>query len=278
MIKNQRRVFRGRGGPTDRRLPKHNARRRKHHSPRQPKDEGEEEESNLCQEHVVLGETPLPELCELDLNDTESEQWDLAVGLDEIFTGDDEHRRPNSNLVAADTAERQGGGCQAEIDHLLQRIKNNQQSMQLSKSLDIPANYQKHVLNAVHNTALEWKFLLTYYSNDDSANKDIILQQQTIVGSLLFQLVQQALQCGPLSGSKAGYMKRCGSDVAQLVLAFLETTFPNRHECMALGWTEKQAESIDRWRRNARAAAEKEQSPSKSVLKKQLQSARQRKT
>ena len=116
----------------------------------------------------------------------------------------------------------------------------------------------------------------------------------------LFQLVQMAMQVGPLSGSKPGYFKRCGADVAELAYEFLITlmngsysknTIDTNKEAMSasrqsktsdwsisptqikdeLRLTEKQIQVIQKWIMNAEKAAMGKNSPSKSVRKKQKQ-------
>ena len=49
----QRRIFRGQGGPTDRRLPKHNARRRRKHQSNSNHDENENDDDHENENNVV---------------------------------------------------------------------------------------------------------------------------------------------------------------------------------------------------------------------------------
>lgn len=88
-------------------------------------------------------------------------------------------------------------------------------------------------------------------------------------GQWLFELIQASLQCGPLSGAKPGYFKRCGSAAAVSVHAYLVKICGATvaDTSAALAWTEKQAATSEAWKRRAWQAANVESSvePSKSV-------------
>mmetsp|Transcript_83268 Transcript_83268/g.124894 ORF Transcript_83268/g.124894 Transcript_83268/m.124894 type:complete len:88 (+) Transcript_83268:1-264(+) len=79
-------------------------------------------------------------------------------------------------------------------------------------------------------------------------------------------LLQLSLQSGPLAGSKPGYFKRCGGEVARVVLVFLGTVIEFIDD---LRFSEKQVAALDTWKLNAQKAAENDKPPSKSALKKQ---------
>ena len=85
----------------------------------------------------------------------------------------------------------------------------------------------------------------------------------------IYELIQHALQCGPLAGGKPGYFKRCGSQVATMVHAFLVEIVAHGDEAMAMGMTEKQAKAIEKFKANALKASENAKPPSASVQKKQ---------
>ena len=104
----------------------------------------------------------------------------------------------------------------------------------------------------------------------------------------VYLLLQLSIQCGPLAGGKPGYFKRCGRDVAQLVLDFLNQVVPavtdddndddspmieasdNRQPLTAsMFFSDHQAVAIKTWKTNAEKAAAQNKPPSKSVLKKQ---------
>jgi hypothetical protein len=85
----------------------------------------------------------------------------------------------------------------------------------------------------------------------------------------MFELIQMALQSGPLAGAKPGYFKRCGSDVSQQALDFLNSTVSDKEDAAFLHFSEKQADVIDKWRNNACKAAESDKPPSKSAVKRQ---------
>lgn len=79
----------------------------------------------------------------------------------------------------------------------------------------------------------------------------------------IYGLVQMAMQTGPLTGSNAGYFKRCGWEVAQMALDFLNS-LPSR-----LYFRDSQSKAIEKWRSNAQKALDNPKPPSKSMLKRQ---------
>jgi hypothetical protein len=148
-------------------------------------------------------------------------------------------------------------------------------------------NYQRHALDATRNAIREYRSILRRYHGansvgeamgcDESEDEDglhrraglvwnerqqVLQEDRKELGAEIFGLTQQALQCGPLAGSKAGYMKRCGCDVASRVLRFLHDAFPDDDDdddgtnaYAFLGWTEKQAQAARAWKRSAERAA-----------------------
>merc|ERR1711865_171801 len=120
-----------------------------------------------------------------------------------------------------------------ELDHLMTRIHNIQSSIQFSASSIInPITYRNNVLNPVANVTNEWRSIVRYHyhnhtkhsTNNDSASAERSLMETKTTSLAVFMLLQQALQCGPLAGSKPGYFKRCGSEIATVVHEFLNTS------------------------------------------------------
>ena len=248
-----RRTFRGRGGPTDRRLPKHNAARRR---PTREKEEAEV----VAVDGVSIDETTV----------CESPQEDLAVAAqipDDDFTlkiidpaitspelNDCSDTSPHVN-EAEELEQEAFESYRKEVDHLLRRIRNNRTSMSLSNTaLANPTSYQTNVLAACLNTFREWRSILRHHNLDEVTKKT--------TGLAIFELLQQSLQCGPLSGSQPGYFKRCGSETAAIVQNYLQDATVD-----TLCLSKNQADAIERWKDNALKAAASNKSPSKSVLK-----------
>ena len=151
-----------------------------------------------------------------------------------------------------------------EIQTLRTKIKNIQKSIQTSSSLTIPTNYQTNCLNAVSKVINTWKTIPSYY-RDEVIN--LIQQQNNIIketSTLIFQLIQLSLQCGPLSGSKPGYFKRCGSEISKMVMNYLNNMEPLEE----LYFTEKQSNVIEKWLHDATRVSELDVSPSFKVLNK----------
>lgn len=255
----QRRVFRGRGGPNDRRLPKHNARRRRpppreagpttsvEHNPQQT---GEEDEWSTTEEE----------------NDEEQ-----AVQGEQVVNQDDEaleQSPPDAHFLK-------------EVDHFKQRIRNVKYSIQTSTlALNTLSTYQNNVLRAIVNCAMEWRSTLKYHNEkvkgalERGEIKTIAICKAC--GLSLFELVQQGLQCGPLAGSKPGYFRRCGSETAKMVLKFLDELAPNKEGLLGMFWSEKQADAVEKWKNEASKAIIKDAEPSKHVKKKMHEAAKKR--
>lgn len=232
---SSRRTFRGRAGPTDGRLNKHQARRRKQNScddaTSRNNKYGDEDESK--KQTLIVKEENQQEV---------SEQED----------------------VSSDETE-QGNEADKEIQHLIRRVRNVRESIQLSATANAnPCTWHQNVLNPVGNCVGEWRAIVSHYQNDlepDACKAP---------GLAVYELIQMGMQSGPLAGGKPGYFKRCGCDTARQALTFLDNTVPNNKEASALHFTPKQADAIDKWRNNARKAVEDDKPPSKSVLKKQI--------
>jgi len=234
-MQQHRRLFRGRGGPTDRRLPEHNARRR-----RRTQDQEDRQEKYPV--------TPKEEHANDSIEQDMQSEEEAGVPASSHDTGNESNTIEEEASVTPLPEH-------AAIQHLQQRIRNVRSSIQTSQTLSDPSKYQKHVLQAVANCLKEWKCILAQYSLDPAQQKETAL--------VIFELLQQALQCGPLAGSKPGYFKRCGAIVAEMVLHFLETNLPDPDVL----FTEKQYRAVAKWKDNARKAVDKGSSPSKSVQK-----------
>lgn len=273
----QRRTFRGRGGATDRRLPKQNAGRRR---PNRNNDDDENPPSTLSRESPAV------------VSEGEENDDDLVVIVSTETNLGNDVRIPALPLTDTtgsndlDDIENQEDSSPPppylkETKHLKRRMRNVQEiSIQTSRdsiASDL-SKYQNNVLNATQNCVNEWRSISRHYSSknnddNDSANdndKCIPSELRTEVGLAVFQLVQLTVQSGPLSGAKPGYFKRCGSDVAKVVLDFLEEVVPQHNalgmDCM--GFSSKQMNAMNKWKVNAGKAVENNKPPSKSVMKK----------
>jgi len=265
----QRRTFRGRGGPTDRRLAKHNAARRRPHPPPSltGHQQGQEhqQEQDISISIVDLGANQAVEQVEQDLVNNLS----LLLVSDKSDDEEKEEEQPEEEQAA----------LEKELNHLHTRIRNNRTAMSLSQTaLANPAAYQTNVLAACQNTVAEWRSILKHYFCRVLLLLDVDTVRST--GQAIFELIQQSLQCGPLAGSQPGYFKRCGSETAQLVYDYLVTILVVENNNTVeekdqdairkrLGFTEKQAAAVATWKRNAQKAADKGQPPSKSILQNQ---------
>jgi len=169
-----------------------------------------------------------------------------------------------------------------EMRHLLSRIKRLRESIQLSSAaITNPTTYERNVLNVVTKCYNEYHQILRHHrstieeiqkrESEDPAQQDANSSSIAKAMSLpMFELIQHSVQCGPLTGSNAGYFKRCGSDVAGTVQKYLNTITDELEAC---NFTEKQTQAITKWKQNAEKAASNAKPPSKSALRKQQQAA-----
>jgi hypothetical protein len=254
-MNQQRRMFRGRGGPSDSQLPKHNARRRK--APTQDSDRvrvnkyaAEDEEKRLKEQaDGILRAAVVPNDGENAADDLESINSSERDIVDQAST---------EKVPSADSFP-----SKKEMHHLLHRIRNVRESMQLSATgLGNPSTYENNVLHAVSNCITEWRAILRFYPEDE-------IENPRTVGLQVYEMIQQSLQCGPLAGGKPGYFKRCGVDLAKIVLTFLQLNVANKDDALVLYMTEKQGDAIEKWKVSATKAIENDKPPSKSVVKKQ---------
>jgi hypothetical protein len=231
------RMFRGRSGANDRRLPKFEARRRQRPNDSQrASDDGEPT--------VVV-----------DYSSIDQEENDELVIVEPVVVAEIvEEPKPLPPVEDSSPAGK-------EIKHLLKRIRNVSESTTLSAAaVSNPNTWKNNVLNAVQNTVQEWRAILNHY--DETLEGPQIKEPALAI----YMLVQQAMQTGPLTCSTPGYFKRCGSTVASVALTFLNDTVPDAIE---LRFTEKQAQAVAKWRVAAAKAVASGNPPTKSQVKKQ---------
>lgn len=271
MMNQQRRMFRGRAGPTDSQLPKQNARRR-----RAPKKSGDEVRVSKYDTPYV---PPAPAAAaavveeEVSQHDSDSEEhlggFVGEAGLVISAAADDADE--STRATQQDPSSPNTNPSKKEIRHLLRRIRNVRESMQLSTvGLADPSIYETNVLHAVTNCIVEWRAILRFYPADE-------VDDPVTVGLQVFETIQQALQCGPLAGGKPGYFKRCGANVASVVVNFLRENVADKEDARALYLSEKQADAVEKWKVNATKAIANDKPPSKSALKKQEKSNKSKK-
>ena len=146
---NSRRTFRGRGGPTDRRLPKHQARKRKGTKPNQT---NQDESTTIEIDPQTLSTTQQQE--EHDVEALEIVQQQPQVELSSS----------SKECALLPPPPPPPNPAEQEIRHLQRRIRNVQESIQLSSdSVANPAVWQENVLNAVHNCVQEWRSILLHH-------------------------------------------------------------------------------------------------------------------
>jgi len=237
-------MFRGRGGPTDRRLPKHNARRTRH--PRQGQQH--REDRGILEEEV-------PDLT------IPSEEEISHMGQDDVLESEMEETTP---MQEEEPDTLQNIQCYEEMEHLRKRVKNLRESIQFSEGIASPKTYEQNVLNVAAKCVNEWRSIVTHYPELD-------LDEKVAKGTSLavFELIQHSLQCGPLAGAKPGYFKRCGGQVAKLVVDYMDKILPHESLGQRMGFTAKQLNAMEKWNSNALKAAENDKPPSSSIAKKQ---------
>ena len=250
-----RRTFRGRGGPTDGRI----------RPPRIPRVRRKYEgDGGIDANHIIVVEP------REDTEDAAAPR--IVVPLE-----------PNPTKVKATEApgmeEQETPPLQSQLQHLQQRIRHNRTAMRQTTVAHLE-HYQTHVLAATQNTLREWRSLLRKHHTSTPEQQ----QQQRLLDALqpqLFGLVQQALQTGPLAGAQPGYCKRCGSAVAHVVWEFLQSLLllEDDDDAAYYPWTERQHASLTKWCRNAETAATTtaEQQPSKSIQKRMNKRSKNRK-
>jgi hypothetical protein len=317
---HHRRIFRGRGGPTDRQLPPYNAARRKPTTVTTTVSGGgvvgtTTTASTRVDPNNIYDRNTATDHDDSDTNDDAMEVYELQIidpfvvpVVDEMSETNDVVPNIISSSRGATAASNHLGMIEQdigsssntldnempyrkEVQHLLRRIRNNRTAWSTSSAIGLmnPDVYQTNVLSAALNTIQEWRSIRRYYNDDDDCNMDakeehVVVVVHTnpptamddstkkLIGSEIFQLIQQSIQCGPMSGSQAGYFKRCGNIVARMVHQYLqqavrETTTDDAIHTLCM--TPAQATIIEVWKKNAYKAVLADQAPSKSILRQQ---------
>jgi len=231
-VNNQRRIFRGTGGPTDGNLPpKKTPRVRVKYQHQAASADDNVQLSNNNEDGTDLEEHADVDVNQLSLNDDGNND-----------------RLNNNNHDSASEEEDYNNPLQNEIHHLQKRIQNITLSIQTSPlGISNPNTWRTNCLYPIKNVVKEWRSILSFHSleiqgggSEENVSVDVELQQQqglqsndnstkqTELQQLLhetstkvFILIQMAMQTGPLVGSNPGYFKRCGGEVASVALEFL---------------------------------------------------------
>jgi hypothetical protein len=271
-VNTHRRTFRGNGGPTDSRLPKHSARRRAK-APTRPSSSSSSSSADGLEAGDLVEETPweivVPVEIQQDVLELLQEEEDEAV-LEASSSAEEKEevvQREESELASEEVqVAAVPHPALKELQHLRKRVQNVQESLQLSDGINDPTTYQNNVLNAVSNCVNEWRSIVNHHL-DDLEDDDTDKKATSLA---VFQLIQYSLQSGPLAGANPGYFKRCGSQVAKVVWEYLDRIVPAHPElATCMGFTTKQMDALHQWKKKAQTAAEQDKPPSKSALKKQ---------
>ena len=204
----QRRVFRGRGGATDRNIPP-----KKHHGRRKVKYQNKE--------------------CGIDQHNHSNIKVDDNGDIEENIQNlslDSNSDTSSSPPSTTDTDTK----LFRELKHLNKRIDNVQLSLQTSQLTD-PDKWKMNCLLPVRNVVKEWRSILRFHNiissdviqrssckQDDNVHYDDATKELLkSTSQKVFSLIQMSMQTGPLVGSNPGYMKRCGGEVALIALSYL---------------------------------------------------------
>ena len=218
---SQRRLFRGRGGPTDGNLPPKKTARVKvkyqHNHADGSSASAVFQAEDDASDHV---------------DDIEINQLSLDVNND-----DDKSSASKLDVGDNDDGDDIQNALHKEIHHLQNRIENITLSIQASPlGISNPNTWRTNCLNPIKNVVKEWRSILSFHSasdimkqgseyeregNNDSEHAELqkILLHETSAN--VFILLQMSIQSGPMVGSNPGYFKRCGAEVASIALDFL---------------------------------------------------------
>ena len=227
--KQQRRIFRGRGGPTDGNIPPKKIVRHK-------VKYQQEEKIEVVDEGKLA--TSVSEGDDVNINN---------LSLDESSS--------SSKVPSQITTPTTESKLQLEIQHLRKRIQNVQLSIQTSHGLANPKKWRTNCLLPTKNVVKEWHSILKFYhscssssdnnnvnnhtnnnerqieegedalsvvqhnSNEDENNSIAEVLHST--SQQVFGQIQMSIQTGPLVGSNPGYFKRCGAEVASIAYEYL---------------------------------------------------------
>ncbi len=286
-MNTQRRIFRGRGGPTDRRLPKHNARRRctpgqQPHKPSTNKyldDDARNEAGDAdCEDVQNIDSTEFVDSPDDATDDAGLVDSEMSLEANVLLEATSSAPNEETSLPGADRiSDENTNPCVKEIQHLKKRVRNIRETMQLSNSISNPQTYQNNVLNAVTNCVNEWRSIVTHYppAPEDSKGEEsgifyLCNEIRKPAALAVFEMIQQAVQSGPLAGAKPGYFKRCGGEVAKVAESFLEEVIPHAPTLVPLmGFTSKQMDAMESWRKNAQKAVLENKPPSRAASRNQ---------
>lgn len=281
-MNTQRRMFRGRGGPTDKRLPPKRLPRKRPQKPdvnKYAEEDAANAKASQAMDEITMDEDIVMGDDEADCGEVLSDQGNEVEndGRDVAHASAD---KSDDIMVMEESSDNDAPSlnpCIKEVRHLKRRVQNIRETMSLSYSISSPKTYQDNVLHAVANCVNEWRSIATHYSllpstsDEQESDKFYMTEDMKKMASLaVYEMIQQAIQCGPLTGSNPGYFKRCGGQVAKVVVTFLYEVIPNAPaliQCM--GFTSKQMDAMTKWKKNAEKAASEDKPPSRTALKQQ---------
>ena len=239
----QRRVFRGRGGPTDGNIPPKKTRRPK--VKYQGAEAAEENEDKRCDHDMIRDITANEGGDDIAIGQR------TAVNINNIqqLSLDTDTEPPPPQEVAEKSK------LQLEIEHLQKRINNIQTSIQTSSGITNPTKWKSNCLLSTRNVVKEWISILKFHiahscNNNNNNNNDTRHEDEegsnalsSIINHIntdesghscnnndsllhstsqkVFSLIQMSIQTGPLVGSNPGYFKRCGGEVASIAYEYL---------------------------------------------------------
>jgi hypothetical protein len=185
----QRRIFRGKGGATDGRLP----------PKKTPRVKVKYQPANS------------------DARGEDSTRFETAADLEE------EHHSDEGLDLELHQLDIKEDPLIKEIKHLQKRVLNVQTSLQLSKGLPNPQIWYNNCLLPVKNAVKEWRSICKFHLSEENTASEYAHHQDAInqAAVQVYTLLQMAMQSGPLTGSNPGYFKRCGGEVASIALMFL---------------------------------------------------------
>ncbi|KAL7470562.1 hypothetical protein ACHAXS_010812 [Conticribra weissflogii] len=247
----QRRIFRGRGGPTDGNIPRPKTPRIRVKYQHQPEDRGRGNHNDDVADGVH-----------------DSASLDVPAGQSPLLSNQQQSNGADVDSSSSSPPNLSPADEQflKEIRHLRRRILNVTLAVQTSLGIANPKIWQENVLIPVKKVLREWRAILSFHyeercsSNNDDNNDEIydsplddaessdnpingsnsdtaeatmstpkispintLDKRQEILSIYpqVFSLLQMSMQTGPLVGSNPGYFKRCGGDVAKIAFDFL---------------------------------------------------------
>ena len=239
-MNQNRRVFRGRAGATDNQLPKHNARRRK---PAQASTKGSNKYGDAPPpprgrrgSHTVVSEDDEDHDEPLTVQQPSSQQppWKVEIRhlLKRIQNVQESIQTGSEGIVSPTTYQRNVlyavENCIQEWRSILHHYHYqdtdgasscNSGVVEEDTTVEPPAMVEEDDTPIlVSSTELPDA---PVESTTTTAIHDMDSETLRETGLAVFTILQLSVQCGPLQGGSPGYFKRCGGDVAQLVLEYL---------------------------------------------------------